>query len=131
MVIEQNSPSSSSSPETEMPYQSRGIDHVLPGMDGVPINELNQHFVNRGLSDGQLKIVKERYYTVLDNGGPQHDMLYTAIFTCPMTGEHFPCGELQKLQPVSVDGVYWYSEFHFVCNRHIIYSIQFHSFIHL
>ena len=112
-----------------MPYQSRGIDHVLPGMDGVPINELNQLFVNRGLSDGQLKIVKERYYTVLDNGGPQHDMLYTAIFTCPMTGEHFPCGELQKLQPVGVDDVYWYSEFHFVCNRHI-YSIQFHSFIH-
>ena len=35
---------------------------------------------------------------------------YTSVFTCPVTGMHFPAGKLAEGQLVDVDGVNYYSE---------------------
>eukprot|EP00804_Cyclotella_cryptica_P027088 CCRYP_013621-RA/>CCRYP_013621-RA protein AED:0.37 eAED:0.37 QI:407/1/1/1/1/1/3/65/430 len=85
-------------------------DHVLPGMDGVPISELNQTYTIRGLTSAQIQLLKKKYYTVFDNNELPHDKLFTAIFTCPLTGEHFASGELGGTgeDAVKVGDIYWY-----------------------
>ncbi|KAL7514931.1 hypothetical protein ACHAXN_013065 [Cyclotella atomus] len=84
--------------ETVMP-----IDHVLPGMDGVPISELNQTYCK---TDQGIKI--SDFYTVFDNGNLK-DLLFTAIFTCPIKGEHFASGDWgESKNVVRMGDIFWF-----------------------
>ena len=86
--------------ETVMP-----IDHVLPGMDGVPISELNQTYCK---TDQGIKI--SDFYTVFDNGNLK-DLLFTAIFTCPIKGEHFASGDWgESKNVVRMGDIFWFSK---------------------
>ena len=81
-------------------------DYVLPGMDGVPLAELNQTYAKTIPS---LKVTD--YYTVIDNGDNKC-LKFTALFTCPLTGEHFASGDWGPVENIEeIEGVYWYSEY--------------------
>ncbi len=104
--------------EPEAPYQETIVDHVLPGYDGCPIGELNQTYRNLGFTSAQVSMIKEKYFTVIDNGEPDHLKLVTAIHTDPSTGEHFGSGHYVFKQAngsvreaVKVGDVYWYSKY--------------------
>ena len=81
------------------------IDEPLHGYVGAPLGELNQSYVNEGFTNP----LKE-YYTVWSNDEKHHELKYTCIFTCPITGEHFAAGNWEEDKSVTVvDGVYWYN----------------------
>jgi hypothetical protein len=62
------------------------------------------------LSSSQLKFLKANYYTTC-----KHDSMvkFAAIFTCPVSGEHFICGKLKNSAEFIEDeeGLVWYCEF--------------------
>ena len=83
------------------------IDYPLPGYDGVPTGELNAYYVKEGLITlGQVAHLKKTYYTAWSSG-EQHLLKFTCIFTCPVTGENFPAGNLDNEASI-IDGVCWY-----------------------
>lgn len=90
-----------------IPYQDIPMkDYVLPGTDGVPVAELNQTYAQIRPS---LKITD--YYTIIDNGDNKN-LMFTAIFTCPLTGEHFASGDWGPVEDVEkIEGAYWYSKY--------------------
>lgn len=48
-------------------------------------------------------------YLSLHLAGPAHEKLFTAVFTCPITGEHFAAGNWENEKGVTItDGVCWY-----------------------
>jgi hypothetical protein len=103
-------------------------DHVLPGTDGVPVAELNQTYASRGLTSAQIQLLKKQYYTVIDNNEVPHQKLFTAIFTCPLTGEHFASGELGSPasgDAVKVGDIYWYSKY---CTHYLVQMRNFQIF---
>ena len=44
------------------------------------------------------------------NGERSKRVHYTSVFTCPVTGMHFPSGKLAESQFVDIDEVNYYSE---------------------
>ncbi|KAL9188638.1 hypothetical protein ACHAXT_007016 [Thalassiosira profunda] len=85
---------------------ARLIDYPLAGYDGAPCGELNQLYVNEG-----YQVHPKKFYTVWDNEGEPHNREFTAIFTCPITGEHFASGNWANDKGVaSKDGVHWYKK---------------------
>ena len=79
-------------------------EEPLPGLVGAPLGELNQSYVNEGFT----KPLKQ-YYTVWSNDGKPHELKFTCIFTCPITGEHFAAGNWEDDKDITVvDGVYWH-----------------------
>ena len=99
-----------------------------------PKQDLNNYYTSKGLlNQNQLKDVKP-YYTIWNNiqeNTMSHDMKFTCIFTCPVTGEHFGCGHYlndrscSNLGVVEDDnGVFWYRKLLFIISaRCIIYFI--------
>lgn len=86
-------------------------DRCLPGFNGkVPLGELHQLYVNRGMSSKQMQQL-DKYYTVWENGAKSPYTLYTSVFTCPMSGEHFACGNWNNDKGVVVkDQINWFSK---------------------
>jgi hypothetical protein len=82
------------------------IDHVPPRMDGVPLNELHLTYSK---TDARIKTTD--FITVFDNGNVQPNLLFTAIFTCPIDGEHFASGDWgESKNVVRMGDVYWFSK---------------------
>ena len=48
-------------------------------------------------------------YTIWSGKARDFRTVYHCIFTCPFTGTHYPCGQLEKSQLVAIDGAFWYS----------------------
>jgi hypothetical protein len=90
--------------DVEIPNPPKdNVDYVLPGYDGAPLGELNQTYQPNYPS-------LEAYWTVFDNGNPQ-SIMFTAIFTCPLTVEHFASGDFGDAEKVvRIGNVYWYSK---------------------
>lgn len=81
------------------------IDFPLHPYEGAPCGELNQTYVNQGCTAS----LKNNYYTSWDNGKTSPHTLYSCIFTCPVTGEHFAAGNWENEKAVTIiDGVCWY-----------------------
>lgn len=79
-------------------------DYPLPGYDGVPQAELNQTYASKGVQ--QMK----QFYTTWSNGEKSPNTLFVCIFTCPITGEHFACGNWENEKGVTmIGGVGWYT----------------------
>lgn len=85
------------------------VDLPLYMHEGVPLAELNQTFINEGwLRPDQIPEMR-RFYTSWDNGEKSHKAMFTCIFTCPTTGEHFASGHYNNARGVySTNGVFWY-----------------------
>ena len=62
---------------------------VLP-----PRGELYQHYIAKGFTTEQAQQLKD-YYTTWTIG-PSHELKFTSVFTCPLTGEHFAAGLLRN-----------------------------------
>ena len=55
-----------------------------------PRDAIYQKYIARGFSTEQAQKLKD-YYTTWTIG-PSHEMKFTSVFTCPMSGEHFASG---------------------------------------
>jgi hypothetical protein len=55
-----------------------------------PRGELYQQYIVRGFTTEQAQKLND-YYTTWTIG-PSHEMKFTSVFTCPMSGEHFASG---------------------------------------
>jgi hypothetical protein len=55
-----------------------------------PRGELHEEYIARGFTTEQAQKLKD-YYTTWTIG-PSHEMKFTSVFTCPMSGEHFASG---------------------------------------
>jgi hypothetical protein len=77
----------------------------------APRAELYQYYINEGLTTEQASELKD-YYTVWTNGALPHEKKFSCIFTCPISGEHFPAGDWGENSELSSDGhqIYWYRE---------------------
>ena len=78
------------------------------------ISDLLQVYLLRGLirqSDYSQEGWNYQNYTIWGKDRDKSSgKRYSAVFTCPISGVHFPCGKLEKQQSVESDGAYWYSE---------------------
>ena len=75
----------------------------------APRAELHQYYVEKGFTNEQAQRLKD-YFTVWSNGAKSHELKFTAVFTCPLSGEHFASGN-QKHSGEDVvveDKTYWY-----------------------
>jgi hypothetical protein len=102
--------SSSSSPSYEI------------SVEPAPRAELYQFYIDKGLSNPQVQKLKS-YFTTWANGAKSHELRFTCVFTCPLTGEHFASGNWRTASggPDIVSDfpccqTYWYSEFRFIYN---------------
>ena len=98
-------------------------------VDLAPRAELHQFYIKKGLSNEQTQTLKS-YFTTWTNGAKSHELKFTCIFTCPVTGEHFASGDWRtagsgtdEMFEVPSCQTYWYSEF---CFNHMA-MIHFQS----
>jgi hypothetical protein len=102
-----NAPSSSSSPSYDI------------SIEPAPRAVLYQFYIDKGLSNEHAQKLKS-YFTTWTNGAKSHELRFTCIFTCPVTGEHFASGNYRTAGSGinAVSGIpscqaYWYSEFRY------------------
>ena len=126
--------SSGSSPDGMAPSVNTPSSSPSPSYNAavelVPRAELHQFYIKEGLSNGQAQTLKS-YFTTWTNGAKSHELKFTCIFTCPVTGEHFACGDWRtagsgtdKMIEVPSCQTYWYSEFCFTsydCESFLIF----------
>jgi len=77
----------------------------------APRAELYQYYIEKGLDNEEAQRLKD-YFTTWSNDAKSHEIRFTSIFTCPITGEHFACGNLKQGggEVVVEDKTYWYSK---------------------
>jgi len=77
--------------------------------EGAPRAELHQYYIKKGLTSAHAQKLKD-YFTTWTNGAKSHELKFTCIFTCPMTGEHFACGSWMNGGEVDhvEDQIFWY-----------------------
>ena len=95
-------------PQSTQPSQDdESIEHLV-----APRAELYQLYMSKGFANDQAHRLKD-YFTVWSkNDSKPHELKFTAVFTCPMTGEHFACGNLKNSggEVLFEDKTYWYSK---------------------
>ena len=101
----------------------------------APRAELYQYYIEKGLANEEAQRLKD-YFTTWSNDAKSHELKFTSIFTCPITGEHFACGNLKNGggEVVVEDKTYWYSKLlsafihrcvHFILSQLIhLFSLQ-------
>ena len=72
-------------PTAESPKKKEDCDNISPPRDAI-----YQEYIARGFSAEQAQKLKD-YYTTWTIG-PSHEMKFSSVFTCPMSGEHFASG---------------------------------------
>ena len=77
----------------------------------APRAELYQYYIEKGLANEEAQRLKD-YFTTWSNDAKSHELKFTSIFTCPITGEHFACGKLKNGggEVIVEDKTYWYSK---------------------
>ena len=80
----------------------------------APRAELHRYYVKeRRLTSARAQELKD-YYTTWTNDAKSHESKFTCIFTCPLTGEHFACGDWSNNGGAGAvdaeDETFWYSE---------------------
>jgi len=77
----------------------------------APRAELYQYYNEKGLANEEAQRLKD-YFITWSNDAKSHELKFTSIFTCPITGEHFACGNLKNGggEVVVEDKTYWYSK---------------------
>ena len=88
------------------------VDYPLHGVDCAPLAELQQLYSATKTFRGSLV----NWYTVWENGEKSPQKMFTSIFTCPITFEHFASGNMKKdafnqmnKTATKVGEVYWYN----------------------
>jgi hypothetical protein len=113
-----------SSPDGMAPSANTTSSPPSPSCDTAlelaPRAELHRFYIKKGLSNVQAQALKS-YFTSWTNGAKSHELMFTCIFTCPVTGEHFACGDRRTagsgtgaMGEVPSRQTYWYSEFCFI-----------------
>ena len=75
--------------------------------------DLFQEYERRGLikpAEFSLEGWNWSNFTLWSGRVPDGHVLYHCIFTCPITGTHYLCGDLDQSQAVEMDGTFWYSK---------------------
>ena len=86
---------------------------TAPTSGAAPRAELYQYYSQKkGFTSAQSQRLKD-YFTIWTNGAKSHELEFTCVFTCPITGEHFACGNLdpfRQVVPSGKDHFFWYSK---------------------
>jgi hypothetical protein len=105
-------------PAEEKEQSARGPDapkRVTAAPGGMaPRAELYQYYSQeKSLTSAQCQQLKD-YFTTWTNGAKSHELEFTCVFTCPLTGEHFVCGNWNNDRGQAVSSVedpfFWYSK---------------------
>jgi len=96
------------------PEQTSGNVAIADNASAAPAPraELYQYYVKgKGLAVSLAQKLKDRYTTWSDDA-KSHEVKFTCVFTCPLTGEHFACGSWSndgaEVADVGKDGIFWY-----------------------
>ncbi|KAL7539816.1 hypothetical protein ACHAXR_009636 [Thalassiosira sp. AJA248-18] len=75
----------------------------------APRAELYQSYIKKGFRPEQAQRLKEYFTTWDSNDAKSHELKFTSVFTCPITGEHFMCGSWRSGGEIETkDQTFWY-----------------------